>query len=282
MVTWPSLSLALAVRGASLGAATAAGVPTDCLTTAGPKGPHPAPLWAWTRIEYWLLLTRPLNVVVSVPPATTRVPPPAPPDVLTHCTWYWSTALPSLTGADQLTASVRSPGVTVPTETARGAVSGVTSCEGALGADQSTALRARTVNDTGTPFFSPLTVHGEAGQISVAPVFARTSYWSTGRPPSLAGGDQLTRASPPATRSAVALTRCGASGAPRRVTRISPFARRPGPSEASNTRVAAPRASLAALTVTEQPDPMPVTPFPLRTVTGAETEHCGEDNGLCR
>ena len=80
----------------------------------------------------------------------------------------------------------------------------------------------------------------------------------------------------------MALTRCGASGAPRRVTRISPFARRPGPSEASNTRVAAPRASLAALTVTEQPDPLPVTPVPLRTVTTDDTEHCGDDNGLCR
>ena len=35
-VTWPSESLAFGVRGDSSGAATAAGVPTDCLTTAGP------------------------------------------------------------------------------------------------------------------------------------------------------------------------------------------------------------------------------------------------------
>ena len=99
MVTSPLLSPGLAVFGASLGAATAAGVPTDCLTTAGPYGPQPAPLWAWTRIEYWSLLTSPLSVLESVDPETTRVPPPAPPAVLTHWTWYWSIALPSFTGA---------------------------------------------------------------------------------------------------------------------------------------------------------------------------------------
>ena len=190
-------------------------------------------MWAWTRIEYWSLLTSPLSVLEIVDPETTRVPPPAPPAVLTHWTWYWSIALPSFTGAPQVTASVRSPGVTTPTVTARGAVSGVTSWDAALGGDQSTALRARTVNDTATPFFSPLTVHGEAVQERRCPELAATSYCRIGSPPSLAGGDQLTRASPPATRSAVALTRCGASGAPRSVTRISPLAWRPGPSDAS-------------------------------------------------
>ena len=78
-----------------------------------------------------------------------------------------------------------------------------------------------------------LTVHGEAVQERRCPELAATSYCRIGSPPSLAGGDQLTRASPPATRSAVALTRCGASGAPRSVTRISPLAWRPGPSDAS-------------------------------------------------
>ena len=46
--------------------------------------------------------------------------------------------------------------------------------------------------------------------------------------------------------------------------------------------MAAPRASLAAVTVTEQPEPLPVTPVPLRTVTTDATEHCGAVRGLCR
>src|SRR5687768_16972997 len=106
--TWAFVSPGTGVRGFSVGAGTAAGLPNDCALTSGPKGPQPASLLACTRTLYASLLTTPVMTLLR-PGAVTSACPVAPAlaPMLTHWTRYLSTLLPSLGGSVQRTVSFR-------------------------------------------------------------------------------------------------------------------------------------------------------------------------------